>query len=250
MIITKPVKVTWRAYLDNISDPKTESTDSAYKIIKSEKLRKNLKRLEGQLTQLGLRVEVQKDLRYDIFLNWLDIYKEVLDGKKEGRIKIDQSWLDKKQKEGKTAFGVFLYNNDVLLGGNIGVLREGTMTVGYGVLLPFDTKFNLGAFVDFVCIKLGLDWGYKLVSFGQDTNLYGAHLSTGLFSHKARLGLTIEAKKDKGWEKVDTDNLTINSDILIFLGDDKTLHVLYRNEKPMETEFGARGVERIEFVKI
>lgn len=240
MIITKPVKVTWRAYLDEISSP--------YEIVKSEKLRKNLKKLNDQLPQLGLRVEIQKDLSEDVFLKWLAIYNKVIGSKKEGRIKIDQSWLANKIKGGKSVYGVLLYDDNGLIGGNLGTLTNEKMTVGYGALLPFDTKHNLGAFIDFKCIEAGFNWGYKVVSFGQDTNLYGGHLSVGLLSHKARLGLTIEEKADKGFEQLETQELRLRTDTIMFLGKGKILYIIYKNEKPQGVEFMAKGIERVEYL--
>lgn len=242
----RPTKITWRAYLTNINDP--------FDVIKSDKLKKNIKKWTNELPNVGIVVTVEDDLKPDLFKKWLTIYRNEIGRKKRANIAIDEDWLVKKKKKGKKVGGVFVYKDAVLFGGNVFVDDGTKLSVGYGVVkLPGSLKINLAAVIDFKCLEYGLSKSYPFVSFGKDTNLYGFHLSAGLFSYKSRLGLTCEPAEKYGYVTTKFVNYAKFDDTIIFLTKPKSeseLTILYKSHVPVEKEYMANGISRINLTKI
>lgn len=233
----RPQKISWRAHLDNLSDP--------IQVVKSKKLRKSLAKWERQLSSVGLTVSVSQDLTDEEFEEFLVLYRKLVGQKQRANIALSSSWLEKKREQGKNVGAIFVYKGEKLLGGNLVIFGQKWLIVGYGVARKIE-NLNLGALLDYLTIKYGSEKGYKTVSFGRDTNLYGFHLSTGLFSYKARLGLTPEPNKKAGvvttkflsFEKFDERVLFLTT-----TSEGLEIVVLWRGEEPSAHEFEARGVK-------
>lgn len=231
----RPKKISWRAYLKDFTD--------SYRVVHSSKLRKNLKKWISHMESEGIVFRVSEPLADELFSEWITLYKNHLGKKDRANIAIDETWLSRKVEKGKKTAGLFLYHNDQLIGGNVMTLEEKKLSVGFGTAEKVTgLDWNLGALLDFLTIQYGMEKGYEVVSFGQDTNLYGQHLLAGLFSYKARLGLTPEPVEKQGW--VTTKFLRFDKfmDPIVFMREGYILQILYKDRKPVAMEYFADGI--------
>lgn len=240
--IKAPPKITWKAYLDNYSSP--------IEFIKSKKFRKSIRFGLDRMENLGIKLVQTGNLSKRTFQDWFDVYREEIRKKPRGRMALSEDWLENKLSQGKKVGGVFLYKKGRLFGGNLHVYVGDKLVVGYGIAKRIN-EVDIGLIMDYYSLKDGFDKGYKVVSFGQDRNLYGYHLSSGLFSYKSRLGLTpgipnkcpIMATKIVSFRKL--DKITI-----ILSVEEKKLfaNVFWRDIEPDEKEFAARGIESVRLI--
>lgn len=241
----RPRKISWRAYLNN---------QSPYDIIRSKKLRKLMVKWEQEMPVYGLELRVIDPLDKDNFQEWLQIYTKHIGEKEHANFAIDETWLKEKQQNKKDIVGLLMYKHGTLIGGNICTLQKDKLSIGFGIVKHSkNLNWNLGALLDFLTIKFGVEKGYKIVSFGRDTNLYGLHLSAGLFSYKSRLGLTPEPVEKTGWVTTKFLNYDKFTDPIVFVEERNSklnLQVLFRNEEPIEKEYLPNGIHSIIIQKI
>ncbi len=242
----RPRKISWRLNIENIDD--------LYGLIKSSKLGDNIAKWSKELMQSELEIKSVENLTKEEFGQWLSIYSAKIAEKQRGNTKVDQAWFDKKGVGDGKIGAILVYYNGKLIGGNIFTHGE-KFIVGYGIVeRPDGVNWNLGALVDFECIKKAKELGYKVISFGKDTNLYGFHLSSGLFSYKARLGLNPEPIEKEGW--VTTKFLSFDkfNFPVVFLakdeGDKNYIQVLYKEEKPNPQEFETTNITDVRLLKV
>ncbi len=234
----RPLKVSWRAYI--------QEYDDLFQFIKADRLKKSLKKWFREYKEEGISIEYVHDLSLDQYDTWLTKYSSLLSEKERPNLKITQEWYLEKKQAGKTLGAVFLYQDGEFIGGNVCVIEAERLSVGYGVVEKrAGTSFNMGAFVDFATLMFARDLKKEYVSFGQDTNLYGHHLSTGLLSYKSRFGLTAVPVAKSGIVTTKFIHFEHFVDTIAFValdGDKTTLVVIYTGEKPHPDEFKARGI--------
>jgi hypothetical protein len=263
----RPEKIVWRANL--------AKNDNLLILIKSLKLRKNIGEWISKLSEHNLQIIIETPLSEESFLKWHEIFKEQMGKKDNANLHLNENWLKDKNSNNKKTFGVFLYrsktilredykpedskmdslrmtDNSELMGGNIGVLGNDILLIGYGVVknVP-DLKWNMGALLDFSTINFAQGLGYEVVSFGKDNNLYGWYLSPGLFSYKARLGLTPEA--DPKSPLITTIFLSYNNlkDPVIFLqkkNENFVTTIISNRDDINKKEYELKGISDIELL--
>lgn len=245
----RPRKVIWQFNKDLLEDP-----SDIYSFVRSSKLKKLLKKWNQALSQHDIEIKVKDPLSQESFFAWYQIYRSTLSKKDHGRIAMADTWLDDKTQKGQYVIGVFLYKNGYLLGGNICTLLSNKLSIAYGLISEkFSSGINWGAILDFKTIEYGVQKERNIVSFGQDTNLYGYHLSPGLLSYKSRFGLLPKPQEKKGWVTTKFVSTEKFSDTVFFFSEKNgefILTCLYKYEKPEGKEFLSRGTNRIDFIKI
>ncbi len=219
----RPAKISWGLALPD---------DDAIKLVRAKRLQKHIKYWLNNMDKYGLSHEVKDHLSGKEFSLWYEKYHALLSSKEKANIKINPNWMDYKIKMGKKVGGIFLFYKGKFLGGNVFTRTDENFTVCYGIVEKIKfPNWSLGAIVDFLCIKYAIDEGCKRVGFGQDNNLYGYHLSTGLLQYKLNLGLTPYIKdntKIYSTKFVNTDKL---NNTIAFLGIKNGKNVFYVLEK-------------------
>ncbi|KKR10800.1 MAG: ATP-grasp domain protein [Candidatus Woesebacteria bacterium GW2011_GWA1_39_21] len=216
----RPAKLRW--FVD-------VTTDDPFGLIRSKKLKKHLKYWRMKMRKYGLRYEVINDITSKEFNLWFEKYQSILQTKNKANIRINPKWLYYKYKTGKRVGAIFLYKDRKLLGGNIFIYTDSGFTVGYGVVEKIESpNWSLGALVDFLSLQKGMQMGYKKIGFGQDNNLYGYHLSTGLLRYKLNFGLTPGYKETGKIYSTKFVKMDKFDDELIFFGLKDGKYVFYR----------------------
>lgn len=237
----RPQKITWRAYLKDYPD--------LFQFIKADRLKKSMKKWFKEHTQEGISIEYIHDLSSDRFNRWLEKYTSLLSKKDRPNLKLTQNWYADKRAQGKQVGAVFLHQDSIFIGGNICLIGPEKLSVGYGVVEKREgTSYNMGAFVDFATLQFARELGREVVSFGQDTNLYGFHLSVGLLSYKCRFGLTAEPSLKNGLVTTKFIHFEHLNDVVAFMslnGNKTTISVIYSGEQPNASEFHARGIDEV-----
>jgi len=97
------------------------------------------------------------------------------------------------------------------------------LTSSYKATLPEFQKDGLSDFLVYNFIKYGKEKGYEILTSGSDTNLFGHHLSAGLFTFKRQwnFGIIPEGR----YEQIKILNYNKFSDVIIFCSGKNKLKV-------------------------
>lgn len=137
----------------------------------------------------------EEQLTQASFDDFLELYKENMQSMDKGIVKIDESWF---AEQGEKAAGIFLRKEDKLVAGILAKRFDDRFSVSYSAQ---DFKYkqnNVYKHLVFESMNFAKALGYDTYSYGQDSNLYGHHLSTGLYLFKKEMGLTPQAIVKKG----------------------------------------------------
>jgi hypothetical protein len=178
----RPLKVAWRKKLTD---------EPIISQIRSKRARKQIKSDEKRLADLRVEIKAYSQIDKGIFAQWLALYRKIISQKEKGELIVKEDWLERKEKAGKQVGAVLAYRSGKLIGGNLFFGVRERLCVGYGVAekIP-ELVGGLGLLLDYYFLRSAQEKGYKEISFGQDTNLYGFDLSPGLLFYKAKLGFS------------------------------------------------------------
>ncbi len=219
----RPHKIAWRKSIDD--RPISEQ-------IRSVKSQKHIKYDLEKIKSLGIEIKEVEEISQDLYDEWLKLYEKIISSKEGGKPVIGADWLVKKQKEDKKVAGIFAYKENVLIGGDLVFEVNGRLGAGYGIAERQNSlRGGLGLLLDYFFLVRAQKKGFKEVSFGQDTNLYGADLSTGLFQYKSKLGFTPYPANKAYWTTTYFRNFERFSDLIIFLTGEAslTLNVIHKD---------------------
>ena len=113
-----------------------------------------------------------------LYDQWYAIYKDTMEHKKRGRLIVKEQ-----PSHLKALYAV--KDNDKVLGGILFNDRPGMVSGAYGAFLRSPSGLSTTAMAKLVEHAIIVDSDANL---GMDTNLYGFHLNTGLYSFKTSLG--------------------------------------------------------------
>lgn len=156
----------------------------------ASQFRKALAASENVKTKLGV-------LTVEDFERWYDIYEQEIvgvgkeEGGRVGRRAVERDMASKLGAE-KLAFegwhGLFYYNDaGEMVGGDIykAVPERGLFVNGYAAYRPELKSVNPAVRAFEVGMRLAREQGYKVFSFGMDTNIVGYDYNVGLMANKA-----------------------------------------------------------------
>jgi len=131
------------------------------------------------------------------FEQWYPIYEEEVVGKPGGKRNVDRDFARKKAEAGTLSgwYGLFYYDpqdRSRMVGGVVmkSWPERGMFVLGYAAYRPEikDLSPSLRSFVE--TLSLARRLGFKVSSFGQDTNFFGYDYNLGLMSSKSGLLFT------------------------------------------------------------
>lgn len=176
----RPEKISWRIMIN--SQPIIQQ-------ISSQRARKQIKRDNQKIKTKGIEIKNIFPLTEKLFQDWRQLYCRKIKEKRLGRLLIKANWLKERQKLGKKIGAILAIWRGKIIGGNIFFLYSSKLSIGYGVSQKIPhLAGGLGLLIDYYSLNYAQERNYHQVSLGQDTNLYGFHLSTGLLAYKAKLG--------------------------------------------------------------
>ncbi len=149
----------------------------------ASQFRKQLQKSEAVRTTLG-------PLTVADYERWYPIYEEEIVSKPGGKRNIGLDFARKQAEKGelKDWYGLFYYDDaGRMVGGDIykGMPDRGMFVNGYAAYRPELKPSNPAVRAFEVGMRLALAHGYKVFSFGQDTNFLGYDYSLGLMANKA-----------------------------------------------------------------
>lgn len=185
----KPQKVKWQRMV--------RSLEEELKFLPSKKR----SRLQSKL-QRSCDVPVELGpLTAKDFAEFYDLYETEVIGKERGRRVIDANWANSKSDvELKKYHKLFFRDpsSGQLIGAAIVKLdaRNGKATIAYAAYCGEyrNRELSVRTFVE--AMSLAKKLGYSTLSYGQDSNFYGHHLTPGLMQYKASLGFKVIPGKE------------------------------------------------------
>lgn len=241
--IRRPVKVAWRKKITD--EPILDQ-------IPSKRARKQIKTDIKKLGVLEIKMKIIEDLDEKTFLDWLEIYKKIISEKRHGHVAIDESWLEKKKNLNKKVAGTFIYKDDVLVGGQLLTEVKGILGVGFSASKRLEgLAGSLTLLMDYGFLEYAQKKGYKEVSFGQDTNLYGKALSTGLISYKLKLGFLPQPANKTYWVSSYFINISkFKEPIMFFGGESSKLELIIITDKKEDLDLNMYSFLDSDLIKV
>jgi hypothetical protein len=156
-----------------------------------------VRQFENQLESSAKIHTELKPLTVENYEKWYPVYEDEVVGKPGGKRNVALDFARKQEAKGalKDWYGLFYYDPadpTKIIGGVIMKAwpERGMFVLGYAAYRPElkDVSPSVRTFVESMKLAHGL--GYKVLSFGQDTNFFGYDYSLGLMSNKAGFLLT------------------------------------------------------------
>lgn len=178
-----------KQYPENITfnveiPPSIETYLESFESSKRSSIRKRIRNCSE-----GFDAKLIENLTKEQFLEWLEGYKKFISSIPFGQEKVDEEWFETGSPK---HFAIFFYKDGKLEGGALIQKMEKTQKLSISYAWYNDEIRAAGAstYVVVKTMEFGYKIGYKLISFGQDKNLYGGHLSIGLHDFKTSWGET------------------------------------------------------------
>lgn len=226
----RPLKISWR---------KEITTGPMLEQIRSKRARKQIRADEKKLSALGIEIKIIPEITEEVFAQWISLYQEQMKKKEKGIVVIGPDWLKDKKDKGIIFGAVLAYREGKLIGGNLFHRIKDRLSLGYGVAERIEGLVGgLGLLLDYYSLLHAQKSGFRLISFGQDENFYGFHLSSGLFFYKAKLGLKPVPAYNTAWATTFFLNLAKFDEQLLFFvqeGEEFILNLIYKGVVPEPT---------------
>ncbi len=188
-----PSKLSWQL---DITDTYEEYLNRIPKGNYIERRRKRLRK--DNIVFLVMPVEITnplEDFGYPIYYKqWYEIYKNAMKGKKRGRLIIKEDsppthlMAVYAVKDDRPTHNPFHEPNKVLGGILFNASKPGSLSGAYGAFLREPAGLSDVAMAEMVAYAYSRNREIHSVNLGMDTNFYGFHLGTGLYSYKTSLG--------------------------------------------------------------
>lgn len=157
------------------------------------------------------------------FKEWFKIYRENLGRMDKGVERISEEKFRKKRMA-----GIFLKKDNEMLGGVLLTKKKKAISISFIASREEFFKENINEFLYFNVILFARELNYNRVEMGIESNLYGHHLSTGLYLFKKSLGFRVEAKEKYGWALTKINNFDKFSDVFMIGFDNGLVGYLFK----------------------
>lgn len=177
------------------------------------------KRIRDSINHFDIVVEDQISL--ERFTEWLEGYNKFISNLQDGRLNIELNSFEERRS---THFAVYFVdkNTKKIEGGALVKKFDNKKKISMSFAWYSEPARNTGCSTCLVetLVEYGNKHGYKSLSFGQDTNLYGGHLSLGLYEYKSGWKTTVHPAGKSEIKKILQANPVKNKFIyFIFKGD-------------------------------
>jgi len=180
----KPYKITYQLKVP-------ESEEQYLSMLKRNKRKRILK---AKRDCEHIQIERQEQLKKEYFDEWYDIYEINIESKEKGRVFADRQWYD---RNGHKMGGIFAMDKGIVGGILFTKKKDGLVSISFSSTKKDYLKLGLNDLLNEQMIMFAKELGFETIERGMDKNLYGHHLSPGLFVFKTSLGFRPVSKKDK-----------------------------------------------------
>lgn len=184
----------------------------------------------------GFELVKEEQLKKESFLEWFEIYKKNITSKEKGRPFIREGWF---QKHGEKMCGIFFKQDGRIIGGILLTKKKSArLSVSFSSSKKKFYSQGINDFLNFQAILFAHELGYEQMERGMDNNLYGYHLSPGLYLFKKSLGFRVEPKEKYGKMLTKIENFDKFSDIIFIIGykNKDLMGYLFRKDKNIDPE--------------
>lgn len=250
--VRRPLKITWRMKLDL----NKEVLDQ----IKSKKTVENIKYDLEKLGELGIEIKIVEEVNDQDFKVWYELYQKYVEQEFKTTTKMNATWLQEKVKAGKKVGAMFAYKEGNIIGGELFTEnKKAVLGIGYAAVPKLESlRGGLTLLLDYKFLEHNKSLGKEEVSFGQDTNLYGTDLSSGLILYKSKLGFTPKIANKSYWlSTYIRKDENIKNDILFFGSKmkDENIDTLFVYTKKLEDakqyeSYLPNGITNLEIISL
>ena len=220
-----------------------ESLDS-YLATLTRNRRKRILKCIRECEHKGITLRKEEFLTQESFKAFYKVYKKNIGEKKRGIMTLHKAWYAKRSHD---ACGVFAIRKKKIIGGILLKKKRNSMSFCYSSSeKPY---FGINDFLNVHAIVYTKELGFSHIIRGQDTNLYGHHLSPGLYLFKKSLGFSIQPRKKQGFALTQIVNYDRFGDSIFFItiNDANKLEasLFLKNHYQKPDEFVADFIEKL-----
>jgi len=222
----KPYKITYQLKVP-------ESEDDYLSSLKRNKRKRILK---AKRDCEHISIEKQEKLKKESFDEWYDIYETNIESKEKGRVFADREWFD---RNGHKMGGIFAFDKKIVGGILFTKKKDGLVSISFSSTKKEYLKLGLNDLLNEKMVMFASKLGFSTIERGMDKNLYGHHLSPGLFVFKTSLGFRPVPKKDNVLMKI--NDFSKFGDEIFFIdydGDSLRGNLIVKDEVHTEINIG------------
>ncbi len=220
---------------------------------KRKKIKKSLKKAKDDNIDFCFEFPLEKQH----FFEWIDVYRENISLKEKKEFHVDESWFDtNNERKG----GIFALKQGKIIGGIVfkkmpenDYFKE-RWSIGFSSTKKAFMILGINELLNYHLINHAIEKGIKLVLRGMDINIYGNHLSTGLYLFKKSLGFKTIPYPRKGFYYMKINSFKkFKNELLFFSIKDKDLliaNMMSRNEIENPDDFKAGFLGGLKFYRI
>ena len=216
-----PLKITYK-----FDVPKTEDEYLAsLSRNKRKKIKKSLRKAKEEEVSFVFDFPIKKTN----FFEWLAIYNKNIDAKEKSMLFVNESWYEKNKKKGG---GIFAKKNGKIIGGIIfkKMNKSGYFDERWSISFSSSSKeflsLGINELLNYYLVSFAREEGIKLLIRGMDTNLYGYHLSLGLYLFKKSVGFKVIPYKKKGFYYMKINSFKKFKNEILFFSLDESDHLI------------------------
>jgi len=244
-----PYKVTYK-----FDVPKTEEDYiNSLSKNKRKKIKKSLKKAKDEKIDFIFEFPLERDH----FLEWINVYRENISSKEKKEFHVDETWFDThNERKG----GIFALKDGIIIGGIVfkkmfenEYFRE-RWSIGFSSTKKAFMIFGINELLNYNLINQAIKHDIKLILRGMDINIYGHHLSTGLYLFKKSLGFKTVPYPKKRIYYMRINSFSKFKDELLFFSikekDSLVANIMSRNDIKKPDDFKAGFLAGLKFYKI
>lgn len=216
-----PLKITYKFDVPKTKDEYLASLSRN----KRKKIKKSLRKAQEEDVSFVFDFPIKKTN----FFEWLTIYNENIDAKEKSMLFVDEKWYEKNKKDGG---GIFAKKDDKIIGGIIfkkmhkSDYFDERWSIGFSSSKKEFLSLGINELLNYYLVSFAKEKGIRLLVRGMDTNLYGYHLSPGLYLFKKSIGFKVIPYKKKGFYYMKINSFKkFKNEILFFSLNDNDLLV-------------------------
>lgn len=210
--------------------------------------RKRILKSFRECEKQGISILKEKELTKESFDLFLKIYKNNLTEKERGIIILKKDWYHKRKD---IACGVFAKRHNKIIGGILLAKRKNTVSFCFSSSEKKYFDIGINDYLNINAIMFVKELEYSYIIRGQDTNMYGHHLSPGLYLFKKSLGFQIQPRKKQGFALTKIVNFDNFGDTIFFVScknNDLEGNLFVKNKEVKTEAFNADFLEKLNIV--
>jgi hypothetical protein len=244
-----PYKVTYK-----FDVPKTEEDYlNSLSKNKRKKIKKSLKKAKDE----NISFIFEFPLKREHFFEWIKVYRDNISLKEKREFHVDETWFD---KNSESKGGFFALKDGKIIGGIVfkkmpeNEYFKERWSIGFSSARKEFTIFGINELLNYNLINQAINHNIGLILRGMDINMYGNHLSTGLYLFKKSLGFRIIPYPKKGFYYMKINSFSkFKNELLFFSIKEKDLlvaNMMSRKDIERPDDFKANFLAGLKFYKI